>query len=53
MSMQLSDALEIFLNSFIGRNDPGLKDALSTITFVSEKQKKDILFLEGEEGDTI
>lgn len=51
--MQVNDALDIFLNSFIGRNDPELKEELSTITFVSEKQKKDILFLEGEEGDTI
>ncbi|PJB76596.1 MAG: Crp/Fnr family transcriptional regulator [Acidobacteria bacterium CG_4_9_14_3_um_filter_49_7] len=51
--MQLNDALDIFLNSFIGRNDPELRDSLSTITFVSEKHKKDILFLEGEEGDTI
>ncbi|NOY24121.1 MAG: Crp/Fnr family transcriptional regulator [Acidobacteria bacterium] len=51
--MQLNDALEIFLNSFIGQNDLELRNSLSRITFVSEKQKKDILFLEGEEGDTI
>ncbi len=51
--MQLNDALEIFLNSFIGQNDPELRNSLSRITFVSEKQKKDVLFLEGEEGDTI
>ena len=51
--MQVNDALDIFLNSFIGRNDPELKESLLKITFVSEKQKKDILFLEGEEGDTI
>lgn len=51
--MQLNDALDIFLNSFIGQNDLNLKDSLATITFVSKKQKKDILFLEGEEGDTI
>lgn len=51
--MQLNDALDIFLNSFIGQDDPDLRDSLATLTFVSEKQKKDILFLEGEEGDTI
>ncbi len=51
--MQVNDALDIFLNGFIGRNDPELKKELSKITFVSEKIKKDILFLEDEEGDTI
>ncbi|NOZ12345.1 MAG: Crp/Fnr family transcriptional regulator [Acidobacteria bacterium] len=51
--MQLNDALDIFLNSFVGQSDPELKKSLSKITYVSEKQKKDILFLEGEEGDTI
>ncbi len=51
--MQLNDALDIFMNSFVGHSDFELKESLSKITYVSEKQKKDILFLEGEEGDTI
>ncbi len=51
--MHVNNALDIFLNGFIGHNDPELKEELSKITFVSEKQKKDILFLEDEEGDTI
>ncbi len=51
--MRLDDALDIFLNAFIGRNDPELKESLSKITFVTEKDKRDILFFEGEKGDTI
>lgn len=48
--MDKNNAIKFFLNTFMGGDDEDLRSALSSVCIVKKLNKKEILFLEGDEG---
>lgn len=46
-------AIGIFLNKFLGTNDLELLSLLERVTVIKEKEKKEYLFFEGDDGDIV
>jgi len=51
--MNTEAAVQVFQRQFLGSEDPQLARDLASIAHVRTIDRKDILFLEGEDGDTV
>jgi len=51
--MDNKTAIQFFLNNFLGLQDENMGKLLENVTFVSEKNKKEYLFFQGDTGDVV
>ncbi len=51
--MERQQVIELFLQRFFGKSEPDLRQLIDRISVLRKRRKKEVLFLEGEEGSAV